>query len=185
MMGETASSVPNPCYVVASPHGRVQCGLPVLRVTVSPNRVSTHPDQERPTLFPLTAPRNYALKGSYRAVDQSVKLTPDRPTHAGLSNSEHSARQPKTWKAAALPTELLPPGKRVAMIVEGRWRGLLRSGRRSSGQEWCGPNGLEVVGAVRPGRLLVGIGLDLLAMDLATPRVPGIAGRLDMLLELL
>ena len=108
-MGETASSVPNPCYVVASPHGRVQCGLPVLRVTVSPNRVSTHPDQERLTLFTLTAPRNNALKGSYRAVDQSVKLTQDRPTHAGLSNSEHSARQPKTWKAAALPTELLPP----------------------------------------------------------------------------
>jgi hypothetical protein len=59
----------------------------------------------------------------YLAVGTSVKLVPKRPIRAGILSSEHSARQDETWQAAALPTELLPPGRRVAMMVEGRRRG--------------------------------------------------------------
>jgi hypothetical protein len=64
-----------------------------------------------------TLGRNLARSGStscaltpcYRAVDESVKLALNWPIRTGIPSSEHSARQRETWKADALPTELLPP----------------------------------------------------------------------------
>jgi hypothetical protein len=54
---------------------------------------------------------SYALKGSYRAVGFSAKLGPNWPIRAGIPRSEHSARQLETWKADALPTELVTPAR--------------------------------------------------------------------------
>jgi hypothetical protein len=45
-------------------------------------------------------------------VGESAKLGQSRQIRAGVLSSEHSARQRETWKADALPTELLPPDER-------------------------------------------------------------------------
>ena len=57
----------------------------------------------------LRGQSGYALTPCYRAVDESVKSDPNRPIRAGTVSSEHNARQRESWKADALPTELLPP----------------------------------------------------------------------------
>ena len=56
---------------------------------------------------------NNAPSSSYTLSMQTVKLDPHRAIRAELLSSEHSARQRETLKAAALPTELLPPERKV------------------------------------------------------------------------
>lgn len=52
---------------------------------------------------------------------------------AGILSSEHSARQGETWKAAAPPTELLPPGGRPTAPLP---MGEPRSDGRTSSPSW-------------------------------------------------
>ena len=52
-----------------------------------------------------------------RCVDESQIRFESGPSERGCPSSEHSARERETWKAAALPTELLPPEHNVGPRV--------------------------------------------------------------------